>query len=48
MSETKNEVASVIGNLPAEWKDIDILVNNAGLAVGLLILIMEISMTGTG
>ena len=31
----RNEVASVIGNLPAEWKAIDILVNNAGLAVGL-------------
>lgn len=30
----KDEVASVIGNLPAEWKGIDILVNNAGLAVG--------------
>jgi hypothetical protein len=29
------EVNSVIGNLPAEWKDIDILVNNAGLAVGM-------------
>ena len=31
----KDEVASFIGNLPAEWKAIDILVNNAGLAVGL-------------
>lgn len=31
----RNEVASVIGNLPAEWKKIDILVNNAGLAVGM-------------
>ena len=31
----RDEVASVIGNLPAEWKEIDILVNNAGLAVGL-------------
>ncbi|MEI6047627.1 MAG: SDR family NAD(P)-dependent oxidoreductase [Bacteroidota bacterium] len=31
----KEEVASVIGNLPVEWKSIDILVNNAGLAVGL-------------
>lgn len=29
------EVSSVIGNLPEEWKSIDILVNNAGLAVGL-------------
>jgi 3-hydroxy acid dehydrogenase / malonic semialdehyde reductase len=28
-------VASVIGNLPEEWKAIDILVNNAGLAVGM-------------
>jgi len=31
----RDEVASVIGNLTAEWKAIDILVNNAGLAVGL-------------
>ena len=31
----KDEVASVIENLPAEWKAIDILVNNAGLASGL-------------
>jgi len=31
----KDEVESVIGNLPEEWKKIDILVNNAGLAVGL-------------
>jgi NADP-dependent 3-hydroxy acid dehydrogenase YdfG len=31
----RDEVASVIGNLPAEWKAIDILVNNAGLAAGL-------------
>ena len=30
----RSEVASVIGNLPAEWRAIDILVNNAGLAVG--------------
>jgi len=29
------EVATVIGNLQSEWKNIDILVNNAGLAVGL-------------
>jgi 3-hydroxy acid dehydrogenase / malonic semialdehyde reductase len=28
-------VESIIGNLPAEWKNIDILVNNAGLSVGL-------------
>ena len=31
----KDEVESVIENLPEEWKKIDILVNNAGLAVGL-------------
>lgn len=31
----KSEVASVINNLPEEWKSIDILVNNAGLAAGL-------------
>jgi len=31
----RDEVASVILNLPEEWKNIDILVNNAGLAVGL-------------
>jgi NADP-dependent 3-hydroxy acid dehydrogenase YdfG len=31
----KDEVESVIRNLPEEWKKIDILVNNAGLAVGL-------------
>ena len=31
----QDEVASVIQNLPAEWKTIDILVNNAGLAAGL-------------
>ena len=31
----KDEVESVIGNLPEDWKRIDILVNNAGLAVGL-------------
>lgn len=31
----KDEVESVIGNLPKEWKAIDILVNNAGLAAGL-------------
>ena len=30
-----DDVKSVIGNLPDEWKSIDILVNNAGLAVGL-------------
>lgn len=30
-----DDVKSVIGNLPDEWKNIDILVNNAGLAVGL-------------
>jgi 3-hydroxy acid dehydrogenase/malonic semialdehyde reductase len=31
----REEVASIIGNLPEEWKAIDILINNAGLAVGL-------------
>jgi 3-hydroxy acid dehydrogenase / malonic semialdehyde reductase len=31
----REEVASVISELPAEWKTIDILVNNAGLAVGM-------------
>jgi len=31
----KDEVASVIENLPERWKEIDILVNNAGLAVGM-------------
>lgn len=31
----REEVASVIGNLPEEWKAITILVNNAGLAVGM-------------
>jgi 3-hydroxy acid dehydrogenase / malonic semialdehyde reductase len=31
----KDEVASVIDNLPEEWQTIDILVNNAGLAVGM-------------
>ena len=31
----REEVATVIRNLPTEWKAIDILINNAGLAVGL-------------
>jgi len=31
----QKEVATIIENLPAEWKVIDILVNNAGLAVGM-------------
>jgi NADP-dependent 3-hydroxy acid dehydrogenase YdfG len=31
----KNEVESVLMNLPKKWKNIDILVNNAGLASGL-------------
>lgn len=30
----RDEVKSVIGKLPSEWKSIDILVNNAGLASG--------------
>ncbi|WP_291907714.1 SDR family NAD(P)-dependent oxidoreductase [Chitinophaga sp. CB10] len=31
----EQEVASVLGGIPEEWKAIDILVNNAGLAAGL-------------
>jgi NADP-dependent 3-hydroxy acid dehydrogenase YdfG len=31
----REEVATIINNLPEEWKTIDILLNNAGLAVGL-------------
>jgi NADP-dependent 3-hydroxy acid dehydrogenase YdfG len=31
----RDEVASIIADLPSEWKNIDVLVNNAGLAVGL-------------
>jgi 3-hydroxy acid dehydrogenase/malonic semialdehyde reductase len=31
----RNEVESVINNLPQEWKEIDILINNAGLASGM-------------
>ncbi|MCI0450720.1 MAG: SDR family NAD(P)-dependent oxidoreductase, partial [Chlorobi bacterium] len=31
----KNDVESVVKNLPAKWKNIDILVNNAGLSRGL-------------
>lgn len=31
----RDDVFSVISNLPAEWKGIDILVNNAGLALGM-------------
>lgn len=31
----RDEVMSVISQLPSEWKKIDILVNNAGLAVGM-------------
>ena len=31
----REEVESVVKNLPSEWKKIDILVNNAGLAAGL-------------
>jgi 3-hydroxy acid dehydrogenase / malonic semialdehyde reductase len=31
----REEVSSVISNMPDEWKNIDILVNNAGLAVGM-------------
>lgn len=32
--QNKEEVFSVINNLPEEWKAIDILINNAGLALG--------------
>ncbi|MEN8124157.1 MAG: SDR family NAD(P)-dependent oxidoreductase [Bacteroidota bacterium] len=31
----KEEVKSLISNLPEKWKNIDVLLNNAGLAVGL-------------
>jgi len=31
----REEAERVIGNLPANWKNIDVLVNNAGLALGL-------------
>jgi 3-hydroxy acid dehydrogenase/malonic semialdehyde reductase len=31
----RNEVAEVINQLPAEWKNIEVLINNAGLASGL-------------
>jgi 3-hydroxy acid dehydrogenase / malonic semialdehyde reductase len=31
----REEVATVISNLPEDWKAIEILVNNAGLAVGM-------------
>ncbi|MFC1492964.1 SDR family oxidoreductase [candidate division KSB1 bacterium] len=30
-----NEVKTVIGGLPEDWKDIDILINNSGLAFGM-------------
>lgn len=30
-----SQVESVLGGLPADWKDIDVLINNAGLAAGL-------------
>ena len=32
---SEDDVASNLGNLPSDWKDVDILVNNAGLAAGL-------------
>lgn len=32
---SEEDVASNLGNLPSDWKDVDILVNNAGLAAGL-------------
>lgn len=31
----RNEVAEVVNQLPAEWKNIEVLINNAGLASGL-------------
>jgi NADP-dependent 3-hydroxy acid dehydrogenase YdfG len=31
----RKTVEKILGNLPAEWRNIDILVNNAGLAVGM-------------
>jgi 3-hydroxy acid dehydrogenase/malonic semialdehyde reductase len=30
----KSSIASMLANLPVEWRDIDVLVNNAGLALG--------------
>lgn len=30
----KDQVQSVLNNLPTEWSDIDVLINNAGLALG--------------
>nr|WP_314862721.1 SDR family NAD(P)-dependent oxidoreductase [uncultured Undibacterium sp.] len=30
----KASIASMLANLPVEWRDIDVLVNNAGLALG--------------
>jgi len=30
----KASIASMLTNLPAEWRDIDVLINNAGLALG--------------
>ncbi len=32
--QNKEEVFTVVNNLPEEWKAIDILINNAGLALG--------------
>lgn len=31
----KVSIASMLANLPANWRDIDVLVNNAGLALGI-------------
>jgi len=30
----KSSIASMLANLPVEWRDIDVLINNAGLALG--------------
>ena len=32
--QKREEVFSILGNIPAEWQNIDVLVNNAGLALG--------------
>nr|WP_315486897.1 SDR family NAD(P)-dependent oxidoreductase [uncultured Undibacterium sp.] len=33
----KASIASMLANLPVEWRDIDVLVNNAGLALGVAV-----------
>ena len=47
MSVSEKKLLLYSKHLPQEWRAIDILVNNAGPAVGLIILIAEILMTGT-